>query len=446
MGSVKDLITPENAVSNMELFAAQLYRPPQPHAFGLGAWKCSGRFSVADLKDLIPDVEIPDKKYILPMMTAAYFEHIASRGVLTTYEGMMDKDGKVVSVNDLISRGDFSEFIVMKLANTPRFPHDATIDEKRQVIKDYHTAINDGSITVYVADSESVFRAGLPLGSSTFKKIFKAAGRGDIYESLATYDQTAAVLEEIKRDVHSQGLVRFKDLWAILNDIGVKDIPFPGQMFDKIALNFDTKFELAGDLPIETDEEAARRMGVAGYVYDIWKTNVRNCAEDQIEFSRKRGIINIDGKVEGVVVKTQSGPTLYLADFANTPDENRLMITYEKDGITYMIPANKEIARAKFRELGIYAACDAAKAEAVHKEGSADNWRAYIFNHTTKEKLAEATQVSTDLQMYALREVANRTFRDLAGKDVFTPTVSIDTWVDGFLPYASRVQPDYKLK
>lgn len=434
MGSVKDLVTPGNMADEMEQKAARLYLPVNPHAFGRGGWKCSGRFSVADLKEIIPALEIPDKKYILPMMTAAYFEHCAAKGMPSSYEGMMDKDGNVVSVQDLIAKGDLSEFIVMKLANTPA-------SHSREVVDEYHRATGAGDISVYVADSESIFRAGLPLGSSTFKKIFKAAGRLDIYESLATYDQTAAALEAIKADVHSQGLVAYKELWGILKDLGLQQIPFPGQMFDKLALNFTTKFEAAGDLDIKADEEGAMRMGISVDQYQEWKSLVVSSAEDQIGYSKSKGIVNIDGKVEGVVVKTADGPMFMLADFANTPDENRLMITYQRGDITYLLPTNKEIARAKFRELGIYAACDAAREEAKGKEGSSDNWRSYLFNHTSQDQLQEATQVSLDLQMHALREVANRTF----GKRVFD-AAPIDTWVEGFLPYASRVQPDYKIK
>ncbi len=432
MGSVKDMIIPGGPeivgldTKRREL-AEKLYIKTEPHKFGQGAWKVSGRFSVADLKKQIPPVEIDSKNYILTMMTASYFEHAENIGLGSCYLGLMDSEGNVVDTTTLLDRGELSDIIVMQLANIPKA---GTVE----AVKEYHEAIKQGDISVYVADAESIFRGGFPLGSSSFKKMFKYTGRGDIYEKIATYDETVQALDEIRADVAEKGLDSFPDLKGYLEELTLGGtIPNPGAVLESPVLNFTTKFSVGGDEDV-TEDEARARMGVDEKGYEIWKGTVRKCANDQMKYDGERNIKNMDGKVEGVVY---DGGKIKLTDFAKTPDENREMILVEKNGIEYLVPTNKEIQRAVFRARGIYQACDDAKAEAQKVEGNTDNWHNYLLNHTTKETLQSAADDSCAMMADALKVVGNRAL----GTDIFDAR-PVDAWVDEFLPYASRVQKD----
>ena len=117
------------------------------------------------------------------------------------------------------------------------------------------------------------------------------------------------------------------------------------------------------------------------------------------------------------------------AETAYTPDENRLMLKYERDEITHLIPTNKEIQRAEFRARGIYHAIEEAKK--IDKE----KWKYHLMNFTTEQKLREAAEHSVEMMSNAIGTMANLALQ----KDVFDAK-PLETWVDQFLPYASRVQ------
>ncbi|GAH87179.1 unnamed protein product, partial [marine sediment metagenome] len=185
MGSVKDLIVDDSP-------AGKLYVPPTNDQFGRGAWRVSGRFSVGDLKEQIPESNIKDKAEALTMMTARFFEYLANKhpDIPTCYLGLLDKDGIVTDTQALLDRGQTSNVIVMKLAHLPKTYSNGDL-------KKYREDLESGALQCGVADVESIFRAGFPLGSSTFKRIFKAVGMGSTYEKLATYDETVKALDEI---------------------------------------------------------------------------------------------------------------------------------------------------------------------------------------------------------------------------------------------------------
>ncbi|MCX6809287.1 MAG: hypothetical protein NTZ65_00825 [Candidatus Berkelbacteria bacterium] len=117
---------------------------------------------------------------------------------------------------------------------------------------------------------------------------------------------------------------------------------------------------------------------------------------------------------------------LAFTDFAANPDENRLMIRHDN----VLLPTNKEIARAIFRDMGIYAAIDAAKA----KYGK--DWRDHLVpEFIPLSVIEEATAISVELMAHAIAEIGNR----MLGEQVFE-TQPIDSWVSPFLPYASSFQ------
>jgi len=422
MGSVKDLIRDDS-------LAGKLYLPPSVTEFGRGAWRVSGRFSVADLKHLIPPSEIPQKAEALTMMTAAFFEYLAATNpdIPACYLGVMDADGKVTDVGSMVQKGDKTNIIVMKLAHTPDSYCGGDLET-------YRADLFSGKLQCGVADIEAIFRAGLPLGSSTFKNICKAAGFGKEYENAATYGETAALLDRVRERVSSEGLSNFPKLEAILAASGLgTTIPNPGFMLDHPTYDYSTKFETAGDRVITMDE-ARKLSGLSDEGYDLWVKQIfPKSTKAQIEFSKQRGLVNIDGKEECVAYRRMPAIT----DFANNVDENRVMIEYTgPKGVIWLIPSNKEIQRAAFRQAGVYAAIDEAK-ETAQKAGKEEEWKNYVpaILQARHIDIREVTKHSCDLMAYAVAEVANR----ILERNIFE-TAPMERWVPDFLPYASRME------
>lgn len=384
--------------------SVKIIEMPEPHMFGRGRWTVEGTFSVADLKGLIPhEIRIPGKNYMLAMVAGKALEDAANNGIPSTYIGMVDSRNRIVSVDDLIARGEKSDKIEFMLANVPK-------SDSEEDVRAYHEAIMNGEITVYVADVESIFRAGLPLGSSVFKKICEIANLKKEYGAATTYDETAAVLYKVKMDDR---------IHAYLKTLGVFPVPMPGAMLPKPVYNYTTKFSKGGDEDIEP-AEAARRLGGLEKFSD-WRQTLSKSAAHQIRFCRERDVENMDGKLENVEEM--------MADLICNPDENRLMIRYTRDNVVYLIPTNKEIQRAIFRKEGVYEAIEQAKA----KYGK--DWQEHLFNYISREKLADAAEKSAAVMANALGLIGNR----LLKADIFDAK-PIESWVNEFLPYASRVQ------
>jgi len=419
MGSVKDLIT-EGPI------AATLHTRPFTYDFGMGAWKVSGRFSVGDLKELIPEVEIKDKAEALTMSTGAFFEWLANnhQDIPTCYMGVVDKCGRLTSVKDLLDKGEKTSTIVMKLAHVPKSFCGGDL-------KRYREAISSGELQCGVADVESIFRHGFPLGSSTFEKIFKEMGGEGVYETLATYAETVESLDQIRAYIkEKKGMPA--GLEKLLKKSHLDRVPNPGYVLKDIVYNSTSKFEIAGDRDL-TPEETRRFSGLSEEGYQLWAEKMfPELARAQIAYCDARGIVNIDGK--GECVAHRGYPVL--TDFACTVDENRLMLETEVDGVKWAIPSNKEIQRAIFRQAGVYAAISEAKKRAG-KEGNVDGWRDYMPAVLAEKKidLQAVTKHSCDLMSNAIGEVANR----MLGKRVFDAP-PMDSWVRGFLPYASKLE------
>ena len=418
MGSVKDLERGDSP-------QGKLYIPVLMADFGRGVWGVSGRFSVKDLKKLIPPVEIPQKAEVLTMTTAAYFEWMANEhpDIDTCYLGVLDKDGQITDTATLLQKGDTSTHIAMKLAHTP----DSLCAGDTEM---YKNSLKARKVECGVADVESIFRKGFPLGSSTFKNIFKAVGKGALYDTLATYDETVAALDDIRAEVAEAG--PNPELEAVLAKAKLDRIPNPGHRLDDIAYDSTTKFEKGGDRAIGKEEEKAL-SGLSDEGYERWTEDwFPRIARAQIAYCDERGIINMDGKGECV---TYNGNPV-VTDFLCTPDENRLMIAIEIEGKTWAIPSNKEVQRAVFKREGVDVAITEAKAMA-EKAGDAGTWLDYVNERCEANgiDLQAVTDQSCGLMASAIGEVGNR----MLGKKVFDAK-PVDKWAEGFLPYASRIE------
>jgi len=155
MGSVKDLIIDDSA-------AGKFYEPPTANEFGVGAWNVKGTFSVKDLKGVMSAVEVTHKADALSMTNAWFFENFSMMHpeVEHCYLGMLDVDGNKVDVQTLLDRGETSHIVLMKLAHTPESFSGGNLVR-------YREALQSGELQCGVADVESIFRQGFPLGSST---------------------------------------------------------------------------------------------------------------------------------------------------------------------------------------------------------------------------------------------------------------------------------------
>ena len=449
MPSVKHLILDDSP-------AGKLYVKPTNTEFGRGAWGVAGKYSVGDLKYLLADSDIVDKAEALTMMAARYHEWFANQypDMPTCYIGVLNHDGKVVDTTKLMDDGEKSNIIVMKLAHVPESFSNGDLNA-------YRKAMVSGELQCAVADVESIFRAGLPLGSSVFERIFETfapLGLADNYKKLATYEETAAGLEQLRglakqlaiasatplTEDENKGLVTLNtvarlaakkilpSLESLLSRIGVDTIPNPGFVLKDIIYDTTTKFEEAGDRVIDA-REAQKLGGLNEKGYDIWTTDMfPKSARGQVRFSNARKVLNMDGKEECVAY--QGMPVF--TDFRNTVDENRLMIIIEIGGVKWAIPANKEIQRALFRREGVYAAIGEAKALAMRK-GNLDAWKSYMPEILKQRNidLKAVSEHSCNLMGYAIGEVANR----LLERKVFDAK-PIDTWVNEFLPYASKIE------
>lgn len=415
MGSVKHVIT--------EGLGAHLHLDATPNEFGRDAWQVKGTWSAGDLKDKMPDREIEGKSIGLAMMSSQYMEHLENSGFETCYLGMMDKEGKVVTVDTLLKRGETSDVVVMKTANLPK-------GKEPQDILDYHTAIQQKDVTVYVADAELIFRTGLPLGSSMFKEMAEALGKKDAYDRVATFEDTVVLLDKMRSMVEQNGLRKFPKLKQILEALGIGAIPNPGCMLPETRYDYWTKFELQGDEHIDI-EEVRKRNGLTHEQMNHVLALHREISSDQIAFSRSKNELNIDGKIEVVIYHGQPKVT----DFANSPDENRNMLRYKIHGIEYMLPTNKEIGRAILREAGMYHAISQAKARAG-LDGTIERWRDHFGSFISWPELMEANERACRLQSGIIQLMTNSRM----GVRIFDQAPTLVDIADELIPYASRPQ------
>lgn len=413
MGSAKDLLL------GSDTLGGRIYVPPTPHKLGLGAWQVSGASSVADLKGAIPKHKIKHKPEVLGMGAGAYWEDANSHGFANMYVGMLDAGGNITDVATLLQRGELSDTVVMKLAWTP---HDVGAELTDDVRREYHRLIRMGEITAFIGDAECIWRGGFPVGSSTFKRIFKAANMLAAYEGLATYDALVVGLDEIRG---ISGIMDSLEMKRVLTAAGLDRIPNPGHLLETEAIDFTTKFDPSGDV-VMTDIEAMAGMHLDTTSFEAWCHTLRRNARHQRDFCRKRGIENFDGKTE---MAKWLGKPLF-TDFACTPDENRLMLQYTRpDGQICYIPVNKEIMRAVFRVHGIYTAIERSRS----KYGAL--WAGHLSEFVSQQRLAEVLEEAIWMMEQAMATIGNK----LLGVDVFDAD-PIDNWVGPFLPYASLAQ------
>jgi phosphoribosylaminoimidazole-succinocarboxamide synthase len=305
MGSVKDLLVLNPAYEN------------QP---GVGNFVFSDRYSVFDWGEM-PD-HITGKGRALAAMAAFNFEQLESRGIRTHYQGLVGQSGNLVRFADLGQDSGGLATMQVSLARVYRpVVREFLSGGKVEVRYDYtFFERHRGRINNYLVGLEIIFRNGLPLGSSVFKRIDGAKQIGDARR-------------------------REAELGRIFRELGVKEAPQPGQMLPSAVTSYTTKLE-AGDRELSR-AQAYRLSGLPRREFsslDSLALEVNSLITEQAEGA---GFAHYDGKIE-----TIWNDGLVVCDVIGTFDENRF--AFQGDQIS------KEVLRQWYKrnQPEFVAACD----------------------------------------------------------------------------------------
>jgi len=276
MGSVKDLLVLEPAYED---------RP------GVGNFVFSDRYSVFDWGEM-PD-HIANKGRSLAVMAAFNFEQLERHGIRTHYQGLIGPSGSLVRFDDLPEGGGGLATMQVSLARVYR-PVVREFRSDREVRVDYDYSFfqtNRGRINNYLVGLEIIFRNGLPLGSSVFKRI----------------DRARQLPEARSREA---------ELRRILSALGLKSAPEPGQMLPAPIMSYTTKLE-AGDRDLTT-VQAYRLSGLLRKDFNGLERLALEVDRIISEQAERNGFAHFDGKIETV---WNNG--LVVCDVIGTFDENR---------------------------------------------------------------------------------------------------------------------------
>jgi phosphoribosylaminoimidazole-succinocarboxamide synthase len=276
MGSVKDLLVVEPAYENHP---------------GVGNFVFSDRYSVFDWGEM-PD-HIAGKGSALAVMAACNFEQLESRGIRTHYQGLVGGSGNLIRFADLEEGSGGLATMQVSLARVYHpIVREFWSGEKVEVRYDYtFFERHRGRINNYLVGLEIIFRNGLPLGSSVFKRI----------------DAAKRITDARRRDA---------ELGRILKSLGVKEAPQPGRMLPTPVMSYTTKLE-AGDRELSRGE-AYTLSGLPKREFkslDSIAAQVNGLITEQAE---RMGFAHYDGKIE-----TVWNDGLVVCDVIGTFDENR---------------------------------------------------------------------------------------------------------------------------
>jgi len=257
---------------------------PLKNKTGRGRFIFSDRYSVFDWGEM-PD-HIPEKGKSLCISAAYFFEKIESMGIKTHYLGLVE-DGQLKRISEVKSPVDIMEIELLRVLKPSK-------SADGYDYSDYKT--ENCNLLVPL---EVIFRNSLPTGSSVFKRV-------------------------------REGSLK-------LEDLGLKDIPIPGQTLHKPFLDVSTKLE-ASDRYMNWKE--AKRItnfneSQLSEIRDITTIINKLITEE----ANRIGLKYEDGKIEfGLDVNKK----LLIVDVLGTLDECRF--TFKE------MPISKEIARLYYRK------------------------------------------------------------------------------------------------
>ncbi len=304
MGGVKDLIVIE---------------PPEESKAGHARFVFSDRYSVFDWGKM-PD-EIAEKGKSLCITAAYFFERLEEEGIRTHYLGIVE-EGAVKRLSALKAPQECMEIKLLRvLYPAPPAQQDGAMDDAAAAGKGcYDYSVYRMERANFLIPLEVIYRNSLPEGSSVFKRL-------------------------------KEGSIKPED-------IGLSDMPKPGQTLESPFIDVSTKLEHC-DRYLKWDE-AREIAGLSDDEVREIKSTALRINEIITRESRRAGLKNEDGKIEfGFDEKRR----LIVVDAVGTLDECRF--TYNG------MPVSKEIARIFYRKTEWYELVEKAKKKGV-------NWKAFV--------------------------------------------------------------------
>lgn len=331
MGSVKDI---------------EVVKKPTKDTMGVGRFHFSDRYSVFDWGEM-PD-HIEGKGAALCLMGAYCFERLEREGINTHFRGLVTRDGKLVSFEELEQPTNVMEFNLVNVFRPKAYRENGKLK--------YDYGMFTSKLRNCLIPLEVIYRNGLPEGSSIFKRL-------------------------------ERGLITVEEL-------GLDHYPKLGERLSKPIFDVSTKLE-EKDRYV-TWEEAQIIAGLTDEEMEEVKAVLLKVDEMITRIASKAGLGNADGKIE---LAFDVERRFMVVDVVGTLDECRF--TY--DGL----PVSKEIARQFYRKTGWYRNVEEAKRKA-EMEGVRD-WRKLCKSNPPKLDPALKTMISK-MYMAAANELTDHKF------------------------------------
>lgn len=273
---------------------------------GIGRFVFSDRYSVFDWGEM-PD-HITNKGAAICIASAYFFERLEQSGIKTHYQGIVENE-VTKKLNDLEAPSNMMEIKLLRVVK-PQLngeKYDYSIYQKQK-----------GNFLIPL---EIIYRNALPQGSSVFKRL---------------------------RD----GSLRFEDL-------GLKQMPEPGQILEEPIYDVSTKLEVTDRYL--TWQEAQQICNLLDNELKEMRRIIKFINELITNETEKLGLFNEDGKIE---LGFDERRNFLLVDAIGTLDECRF--TYEG------LPVSKEIARIHYRKTEWFKHVEEAKKK------DRVNWKVHV--------------------------------------------------------------------
>ncbi len=305
---------------------------------GTGEFIFSDRYSVFDWGEM-PD-HIKNKGAAICMMSAYFFEKLEEKGIKTHYMGVVE-DGEVKRFDEVERASNRMRIKLLRVLKPP-------LHEGK-----YDYSIYKNERGNFLIPLEIIYRNSLPAGSSVFRRL-------------------------------AEGSLK-------LEDIGLDEMPEPGQKLEKPILDVSTKLEIT-DRYIKWDE-AKEIAGLSDDEIEKMREITMLINDLITREAEKAGLTNEDGKVEYGFDEHRN---IMVVDVIGTPDECRFTF----DGT----PVSKEIARIYYRHTPWYEEVKEAK------KNDRMNWKSHVSPPPPlPPRLAELISM---LYQACCNEVTGRSFFD----------------------------------
>jgi phosphoribosylaminoimidazole-succinocarboxamide synthase len=317
----------------------RILKNPGPDTSGVANFDFSDRYSVFDWGEM-PD-HIRNKGMALCLTAAHFFERLPDIGIRSHYVGLVEQ-GKVKRLTELASPAGTMQVNLLQVIR-PKL---------NQGVYDYSVYRQD--LSNFLIPLECIYRNTLPEGSSIFKRL-------------------------------KSGSLK-------LADIGLTEIPAPGQVLQQPILDFSTKLEPTDRYLSQT--EARQIAGLDKAAFARIKEATLSVNRMITAETERMGLVHEDGKIEFGMSKDKD---IILVDVMGTPDECRF--TYQGT------PVSKEVARIHYRKTEWFADVEQAKKK------DAVNWKKHVKSSPPKLPQELATLIS-QIYMSFCNELTGRDWFD----------------------------------